>query len=178
MAHMNPERGGGTGRTLLDQLIEGEMIPHPTEPGLAGLRIRHTDVGRFTLQMLRLGRTTDGPVEGWAAVARIELDGDPSVLAQGLQNGFAQAPDIRQNFTATFIGPSIAWLAAFFRWMYISVGTAAAFIGPSIARLAVQRNVIVDALRKGRGGVLKLLQREMFSKFHTDWERKGLVVGD
>ena len=52
MAHMNPERGGGTGRTLLDQLIEGEMIPHPTEPGLAGLRIRHTDVGRFTLQML------------------------------------------------------------------------------------------------------------------------------
>ena len=35
-----------------DQLIEGEMIPHPTEPGLAGLRIRHTDVGRFTCQML------------------------------------------------------------------------------------------------------------------------------
>ena len=143
MAHMNPERGGGTGRTLLDQLIEGEMIPHPTEPGLAGLRIRHTDVGRFTLQMLRLGRTTNGPVEGWAAVARIELDGDPSVLAQGLQNGFAEAPDILQNFIAAFIGPSIAWLA-------------------------VQWNVIVDALRKGRGGVLKLLQREMFSKFHTD----------
>ena len=143
MAHMNPERGGGTGRTLLDQLIEGEMIPHPTEPGLAGLRIRHTDVGRFTLQMLRLGRTTDGPVEGWAAVARIELDGDACVLAQGLQNGFAEAPDILQNFTAVFIGPSIA-------------------------RLAVQRNVIVDALCKGRGGVLKLLQREMFSKFHTD----------
>ena len=119
------------------------MIPYPTEPGLAGLRIRHTDVGRFTLQMLRLGRTTDGPVEGWAAVARIELDGDPSVLAQGLQNGFAEAPDILQNFIAAFIGPSIAWLA-------------------------VQRNVIVDALRKGRGGVLKLLQREMFSKFHTD----------
>ena len=168
MAHMNPERGGGTGRTLLDQLIEGEMIPHPTEPGLAGLRIRHTDVGRFTLQMLRLGRTTDGPVEGWAAVARIELDGDACVLAQGLQNGFAEAPDILQNFIAAFIGPSITRQAAFFRWMYTSVGRAAVFIGPSIARLAVQRNVIVDALCKGCGGVLKLLQREMFSKFHTD----------
>ena len=86
------------------------MIPHPTEPGLAGLRIRHTDVGCFTLQMLRLGRTTDGPVEGWAAVARIELDGDACVLAQGLQNGFAEAPDILQNFTAAFV----ARLAAFF----------------------------------------------------------------
>ena len=140
------------------------MIPHPTEPGLAGLRIRHTDVGRFTLQMLRLGRTTNGPVEGWAAVARIELDGDACVLAQGLQNGFAEAPDILQNFIAAFV----ARLAAFFRWMYTSVGRAATFVGPSIARLAVQRNVIVDALCKGRGGVLKLLQREMFSKFHTD----------
>ena len=150
------------------------MIPHPTEPGLACLRIRHTDVGRFTLQMLRLGRTTDGPVEGWAAVARIELDGDACVLAQGLQNGFAEAPDILQNFIAAFV----ARLAAFFRWMYISVGRAATFMGPSMARLAVQRNVIVDALCKGRGGVLKLLQREMFGKFHTDWESKGLVVGD
>ena len=75
---MNPKGGGGAGGTLLDQLVEGKVTLHPAEPLVAGGRIGHTDVGRFTLQMLRVGGTAYRPIEGRTTVAA----GDDDRLAE------------------------------------------------------------------------------------------------
>ena len=103
MAHMNPERGGGTGRTLLDQLIEGEMIPHPTEPGLAGLRIRHTDVGRFTLQMLRVGGTAYHPIEGRTTVAAGDDDRLAEMAPERFEHLLTEMPQVPDHLFGWFV---------------------------------------------------------------------------
>lgn len=142
---MNPERGGGAGRTLLDQLIEGEKIPHPAEPCLAGRRVRHTDVGGFACQMLRGGLAAHSPIQGGTAVARTEPDGAAHMFPQRLQNFQAQVLQIIENGSIRESG----------------FGFIRRCSGQSIICLGSEWDAVVDAPGKGGGGVFELRQGEM-----------------
>ena len=100
---MNPKGGGGAGGTLLDQLVEGKVTLHPAEPLVAGGRIGHTDVGRFTLQMLRVGRTTYCPIEGWTTVATGDDDRLAEMAPERFEHLRTEMPQVPDHLLGWFV---------------------------------------------------------------------------
>lgn len=100
---MNPKGGGGAGSTLLDQLVEGKMTLHPAEPLVAGGRIGHTDVGRFTLQMLRVGGTTYRPIEGRTTVAAGDDDRLAEMAPERFEHLRTEMPQVPDHLLGWFV---------------------------------------------------------------------------
>lgn len=91
---MYPEGGGGTSGSLLDELVEGEMGAHPFEPLASCLGGWYADVDGFACQMLGVGGSPYGPVEGGGTVAAADDDGTARVGAEGLEDGVADAGEV------------------------------------------------------------------------------------
>lgn len=66
---VNPEGFGGFGCTLFDELIESQIVHHPSVLTVAGGYIGNVDVNGFTRLVLTVGNTTYGFVQGWTVVA-------------------------------------------------------------------------------------------------------------
>ena len=100
---MNPKGGGGAGGTLLDQLVEGKVTLHPAEPLVAGGRIGHTDVGRFTLQMLRVGGTAYRPIEGRTTVAAGDDDRLAEMAPERFEHLRTEMPQVPDHLLGWFV---------------------------------------------------------------------------
>ena len=100
---MNPKGGGGAGGTLLDQLVEGKVTLHPAEPLVAGGRIGHTDVGRFTLQMLRVGGASARPIEGRTTVAAGDDDRLAEMAPERFEHLRTEMPQVPDHLLGWFV---------------------------------------------------------------------------